>query len=78
MDLGCTDLITHLIDTGDSPPIHQPVRRVLFALHSKMEELVQQMMKQGVIQHSNSPWSSPVVLVEKRMAVIAFVWTTGD
>ena len=48
MDLGCTDLITHSIDTEDSPPIRQPVRRVPFALHSKMEELVQQMMKQSV------------------------------
>ena len=31
-----------------------------------MEELVQKMMKQGVIQHSSSPWSSSVVLVEKK------------
>jgi len=37
-----------------------------FALHNKMEELVQKMMKQGVIQHSNSAWASPVVLVEKK------------
>ena len=26
MELGCTDLITHSIDTGDSPPICQPLR----------------------------------------------------
>ena len=62
----CTDLITHSIDTGDNPPIRQPLRRIPFALHSKMEELVQKMMKQGVIQHSSSPWSSSVVLVEKK------------
>ena len=65
MELGCTDLITHSIDTGDSPPIRQPLRRIPFALHEKMEELVEKMMIQGVIQHSNSPWASPVVLVEK-------------
>ena len=33
MELGCTDLITHSIDTGDSPPIRQPLRRTPFALH---------------------------------------------
>ena len=31
-----------------------------------MEELVQNMLAQGVIQHSSSPWTSPVVLVEKK------------
>jgi len=61
-----TDLITHSIDTGDSPPIRQPLRRIPFAFHNKMEELVQKMLKQGVIQHSNSPWASPVVLVEEK------------
>jgi len=65
-ELGSTNLVTHSIDTGDSPPICQPVRCVPFALYAKMEQLVQNMMKQGVIQHSNSPWASPVVLVEKK------------
>ena len=31
-----------------------------------MEELIQNMMAQGVIKQSSSPWASPVVLVEKR------------
>ena len=48
------------------------------ALCNKMEELVQNMMAQGVIQHSNSPWASSVVLVEKgRKEVIIFVLTIG-
>ena len=65
-ELGLTDLVSHTISTGDNPPIRQPVRRTPLALHKKMEELVQNMMEQGVIQHSNSPWASPVVLVEKK------------
>ena len=65
-ELGSTNLVSHTINTGDSPPVRQPVRRTPFALHEKMEELIQNMMAQGVIQHSNSPWASPVVLVEKK------------
>ena len=65
-ELGLTDLVSHTISTGDSPPIRQPVRRTPFALREKMVKLIQNMMAQGVIQHSSSPWASPVVLVEKR------------
>ena len=65
-ELALTDLVSHTLNTGDNPPIWQPVRRTPFALHEKMEELIQNMMSQGVLQHSSSPWASPVVLVEKR------------
>ena len=41
------------INTGDNP-LWQPVRCTPFALHDKMEELIQNMMAQGVIQHSSS------------------------
>ena len=65
-ELGLTDLVSHTTKIGDNPPIRQPIRPTPFALRKKMEELVQNMMEQGVIQHSNSPWASPVVLVEKK------------
>ena len=65
-ELGSTDLVTHSINTGESPPIKQPARRMPFALRHTVEELVQQMLEQGVIEPSHSPWSSPVVLVEKK------------
>ena len=65
-ELESTNLVSHTINTGDSLPVRQPVRRTPFALREKMEELIQNMMAQGVIQHSNSPWASLVVLVEKK------------
>ena len=83
-ELGSTNLVTHSIDTGDSPPICQSVRRVPFALHMKMEQLVQEMMDQGVIQHSSSPWASPMVLVKKKDGSHHFCvthrggWHSGD
>ena len=66
MELGTTELVTHSIDTGDSYPIWQPLRRIPFALQRTMEEMVQKMLAQGVIQNPNSPWASPVDLIKKK------------
>ena len=49
-----------------TPPIRQQARRTPFALRHKIEEMVQKMTEQGVVQPSQSPWASPVVLVEKK------------
>lgn len=48
-ELGSTDSVTHVIGTGDSSPIKQPPRRVPFALRARVENLVGEMLKQGVV-----------------------------
>jgi len=59
-DLGyCADL-QHDIDTGDALPIKQSPRR--HPLSARQAE----MLDTGVIQPSNSPWSSPVCMVRKK------------
>ena len=65
-DLGCTDLTKHHIDTGDSQPIHQLPRRVSPARRQEVRQLLNEMLKNDIIQPSNSPWSSPIILVRKR------------
>ena len=65
-ELGTTDLVTHVIDTGNCSPIKQPPRRIPFALRAKVDQLVKDMLGQGVITPSKSPWGSPVVLVAKK------------
>jgi len=65
-ELGATQVVSHSIDTGDHPPIKQPVRRVPFALRSKVDELVKSMLAQGVIVPSKSPWANPIILVCKK------------
>ena len=65
-ELGSTDIVTHTIDTADHPPIHQQARRTPFALRDQIDEIVRGMLEQGVIEPSQSPWASPVVLVKKR------------
>ena len=64
-ELGVTDLVSHSIDTSNHAPIHQPPRRTPFSLRQKVTEMVQQMLTQGVVCPSHSPWASPVMLVQK-------------
>eukprot|EP00731_Ephydatia_muelleri_P025604 Em0017g687a len=63
-DLGRTNL-DH-IDTGDSQPIHQLPRHVSPARRQEVRQLLTEMLKNDIIQPSNSPWSSPIILVRKR------------
>ncbi|XP_017465482.1 PREDICTED: uncharacterized protein LOC108358588 [Rhagoletis zephyria] len=65
LGLGQTSLVTYHIDTADAVPIkskHFPLSPPRQAeAYSKIERL----FKMGVIEESNSPWCSPVVLVRK-------------
>ena len=65
-DMGRTDLIKHKIDTQGAAPIRQPPRRLPLARREEAQEAVADMLSQGVIEPSASPWASPVVLVKKK------------
>ena len=65
-DLGLTSLSEHKIETQDAVPIKQLPRRLPNALRPVVEEQVNEMLENQVIKPSNSPWSSPVVLVRKK------------
>ena len=65
-DLGSTSLVKHKIHTGDTVPIRQSPRRLLLAKKQEMEKAVKSMESQGIIEQSNSPWCSPIVLVIKK------------
>ena len=77
-DLGCTSLAKHQIQTGDVKPIWQPPQRLPLLRRKEAEEAMQEMEQQGVIEPSTSAWSSPVVLVTKKMAVHNSVWTIAS
>ena len=65
-DLGRTDVVRHQIDTGTFPPIRQRARRL--PVHQRQEESsqIEDMTRRGVIEASESPWASPIVLVKKK------------
>lgn len=63
--LGCTHLVEHEIIT-DSPPIKQRYYPVSPMVQKHIDEELQKMLDLGVIQKSNSSWSSPIILVPKK------------
>ena len=65
-DLGRTNLIRHYIDTGNARPIKQPPCRTSPSKHVEIERQVEDLLQRGIVKKSNSPWSSPVVLVTKK------------
>ncbi|GFX07415.1 hypothetical protein TNCV_5091301 [Trichonephila clavipes] len=54
------------IFTGDHAPINQRAYRVSPTERRIIHEEVQKMLDEGIVQPSESPWSSPVVLVRKK------------
>ena len=64
--LGYTTLIRHQVDTGDHPPVKCAARRFPPDKEREIDQLVDEMIQQGVVSESTSPWSSPVVLVTKK------------
>ena len=65
-DLGRTDKLRYQIHTGDEPPRRQPVRRVPPHRREEVRTLLNEILEQGVVEPSTSPWASPVVLVQKK------------
>ena len=70
--LGRTDLVKHHVDTGSSPPIRQPVRRIPPYKREEARHLLQDMLSKNVIRPSSNPWASPIVLVPKKDGGIRF------
>ena len=63
---GRTGIVKHRINTGDAKPIRQTPRRVPLAKREDANKIIEDMHKNGVIEPSISPWSSPIVLVKKK------------
>ena len=62
-----TNAIKHKITTKDDIPVHSKSYRYPFCHKEEVQKQISKMLEQGIIQHSNSPWSSPVWVVPKKM-----------
>ena len=64
--LGKTNLVQHEIPLESNTPIRQRAYHTAPIEQQFIKEEVENMLKQGLIQPSESPWASPVVLVKKK------------
>ena len=65
-DFGKTDIIKHKINTGTSAPIKEPLRRIPVHMRAEVDKHIDDMLEQGVIEPSTSPWAAGIVLVKKK------------
>eukprot|EP00731_Ephydatia_muelleri_P033704 Em0036g8a len=65
-DLGRTSVLRHKIDTGSALPIRQQSRRLPFHQRGVVKDMIDGMLKQGIIEPSEGAWASPIVLARKK------------
>ena len=56
----------HFIKLQDETPFKEPPRRVPIFKREILDEEIRKLEEQGLIEKSTSPWSSPLVLVQKK------------
>lgn len=71
--LGRTHLISHCIDTGDSPPVRQRYYRLSPEKQKILIEQVDEMLDLDVVEPCESSWQSPVLIVMKKSGQPHFV-----
>ncbi|CAC5411877.1 unnamed protein product [Mytilus coruscus] len=64
-DIGLTDLVEHIINTDNHPPVRQGPRRIPRARIKDADAEIQKTVKQDIIEPSTSPCNSNIVLVKK-------------
>jgi hypothetical protein len=72
LDLGLCKAAPMHIDTGDAKPICSKPFVVSWKARALQKIHTDNMMKQGIIEPSNSPWKSPVVLTKKSDGTFRF------
>ena len=68
-----THLVNHQVITGDALPVKSKHRRIPVAWEKEVESQVLEMLKNGIIRRSSSPWNSPIILVKKKDNTMRFV-----
>jgi len=71
-DVGRTPVVEYHIDTGNSRPIRQALRRQPLKHLDAIDKNVKAMLRHGIIERAASPWASNVVIVAKKDGYLRF------
>jgi hypothetical protein len=73
-DLGQTEMVQHEIKlrAGDEKPIKQAPRSIPIHRQPVVKEMINEMLVNQIIEPSDSPWASPVVLAPKPDGTLRF------
>ena len=63
---GHTDTVKMKIDTGNANPIKQRPYRTPLNNRRVIDETIDEMLESNIIRRSRSPWSFPVVIIDKK------------
>ena len=77
LDLGTTNLTKHDIKLTDNTPFKAKYRRIPPHLYEEVRAHLKEMIDLGAIKKSQSPWSSPIVLVRKKDGKLRFCIDLG-
>lgn len=64
--VGRTDCIKHCIITMNEVPVRKRAYKVSVEKQQFIESQIQELLENGIIRTSTSPWASPVVVVQKK------------
>ncbi|KAK9688529.1 RNase H-like domain found in reverse transcriptase [Popillia japonica] len=70
--IGCTNLVEHTIVTH-SEPIKQRYYPISPAMQRIVNAELDKLLEQDIVERSNSPWSSPILLIPKKDKTYRFV-----
>jgi len=65
-DLGHFSSVRHSIFVSHNVPISTPSRKIPYALESKVDKMINEMLQNNIIRKSTSPWNAPLVVVPKK------------
>ena len=70
LDVGKTHLIEHRVQTGDHPPIRQPLHRHPTAYNDAVDEHIDELLRHGILEPCQCPWASNIVTSSMNRSII--------